>query len=140
MFCGHRIKKERGLRMKKVISVSVLPVLLVLVLLCSVCELGHCLERSSVLKMRLGGVHDCKGSQNSAEIDSLARFAVQEHNKKAVISLSFLFLFLFSFLYVVCFNGCFPFWVSLFLVSIFVFLLFWFQFCSCEDYLISYHR
>ena len=85
--------------MKKVISVSVLPVLLVLVLLCSVCELGHCLERSSVLKMRLGGVHDCKGSQNSAEIDSLARFAVQEHNKKAVISLSFLFLFLFPFFY-----------------------------------------
>ncbi|XP_030926224.1 cysteine proteinase inhibitor 12-like [Quercus lobata] len=75
--------------MKKVISVSVLPVLLVLVLLCSVCELGHCLERSSVLKMRLGGVHDCKGSQNSAEIDSLARFAVQEHNKKANSLLEF---------------------------------------------------
>ena len=75
--------------MKKVISVSVLPVLLVLVLLCSVCELGHCLERSSVLKMRLGGIHDCKGSQNSAEIDSLARFAVQEHNKKANSLLEF---------------------------------------------------
>jgi hypothetical protein len=45
------------------------------------------------LKMKLGGVHDCKGSQNSAEIDSLARFAVQEHNKKEVF-----FLDLFSFL------------------------------------------
>ena len=103
VLCGHRIRKdtekERGLTMKKVISVSVLPVLLVLVLLCSVCELGHCLERSSVLKMRLGGIHDCKGSQNSAEIDSLARFAVQEHNKKAVISLSFLLLFFLFFVF-----------------------------------------
>lgn len=91
-------KKEKGLRMKKVISVSVL----VLVLLCSVCELGHCLERSSVLQMRLGGIHDCKGSQNSAEIDSLARFAVQEHNKKAVISLSFFDFFMLSVL--ICMN------------------------------------
>ncbi|KAL4603780.1 hypothetical protein ACB092_10G148300 [Castanea dentata] len=101
--------------MKKVISVSVLPGLLVLVLLCSLCELGHCLERSSVIKMRLGGIRDCKGSQNSAEIDSLARFAVQEHNKKAVIFLFFSFCF--------CCCSC--------------FFCFWFQFCSSEDYMIS---
>ena len=105
--------------MKKVISVSVLPVLLVLVLLCSVCELGHCLERSSVLKMRLGGVHDCKGSQNSAEIDSLARFAVQEHNKKAVISLSF-FSFFFHFFMLSVLMG----------VSLSGFRYFWFLFLS----------
>ena len=106
--------------MKKVISVSVLPVLLVLVLLCSVCELGHCLERSSVLKMRLGGIHDCKGSQNSTKIDSLARFAVQEHNKKAVISLSFiLLLFFFSFMLSVLMG-----------VYLSGFLYFWFLFLS----------
>ena len=32
----------------------------------------------------LGGVHDSQSSQNSVEIDSLARFAVDEHNKKEV--------------------------------------------------------
>uniref|UniRef100_A0A2P2J918 Cysteine proteinase inhibitor n=1 Tax=Rhizophora mucronata TaxID=61149 RepID=A0A2P2J918_RHIMU len=30
----------------------------------------------------LGGVRDVEGSANSIEIDSLARFAVDEHNKK----------------------------------------------------------
>ncbi|KAL9298282.1 hypothetical protein ACSQ67_024178 [Phaseolus vulgaris] len=30
----------------------------------------------------LGGVHDSQGSQNSLETESLARFAVDEHNKK----------------------------------------------------------
>lgn len=92
---------------------------LVLVL-CAVSELGHCSGEEPVLKMKLGGVHDCKGSQNSAEIDNLARFAVQEHNNKEVclsvffpsISLSLLiyfslpFNFLFSFFVcVVGFNG-----------------------------------
>jgi hypothetical protein len=43
--------------------------------------------------MKLGGVHDCKGSQNSGEIDSLARFAVQEHNTKEVFSSIDLFFF-----------------------------------------------
>jgi hypothetical protein len=45
--------------------------------------------------MKLGGVHDCKGSQNSGEIDSLARFAVQEHNTKEVFSSIDLFFFSF---------------------------------------------
>jgi hypothetical protein len=36
----------------------------------------------------LGGVHDSQSSQNSAEIDSLARFAVDEHNKKEVKTMS----------------------------------------------------
>lgn len=46
----------------------------------------------------LGGVHESQGevegqvaaTQNSADIESLARFAVEEHNKKEVL---FLFLF-----------------------------------------------
>lgn len=32
----------------------------------------------------LGGVQESQGTQNSAEIDSLAQFAVEEHNKKEV--------------------------------------------------------
>ncbi|KAM7529946.1 hypothetical protein LguiB_033356 [Lonicera macranthoides] len=58
--------------------------ILSLVLLLSVfCQLGFCnREGSNLIKMKLGGVHDCKGSQNSAEIENIARFAVQEHNKK----------------------------------------------------------
>uniref|UniRef100_A0A6N2M8U8 Cysteine proteinase inhibitor n=1 Tax=Salix viminalis TaxID=40686 RepID=A0A6N2M8U8_SALVM len=37
----------------------------------------------------LGGVHDSEASQNSVEIDSLARFAVEEHNKKENALLEF---------------------------------------------------
>lgn len=32
----------------------------------------------------VGGVSEIEGSQNSVEIDSLARFAVDEYNKKEV--------------------------------------------------------
>lgn len=53
------------------------------VLLCGFFELGLSRE-DSFHKMKFGGVHTCKGSQNSAEMESLARFAVQEHNKKEV--------------------------------------------------------
>jgi hypothetical protein len=40
----------------------------------------------------LGGVHESQGgaSQNSAEIEGLARFAVEEHNKKEVFIVIFL--------------------------------------------------
>nr|WFP52521.1 cystatin [Aristotelia chilensis] len=55
-------------------------ILSVVVLVCGFVELGRCNE--DLIKMKLGGVHDCKGTQNSAEIESLARFAVQEHNNK----------------------------------------------------------
>ncbi|XP_062166277.1 cysteine proteinase inhibitor 12-like [Alnus glutinosa] len=58
-------------------------------LLLVICELGHCSGEEPVIKMKLGGVHDCKGSQNSAEIDNLARFAVQEHNNKENTILEF---------------------------------------------------
>ncbi|CAN7020538.1 unnamed protein product [Brassica oleracea var. botrytis] len=30
----------------------------------------------------LGGIHDLRGNQNSGEIESLARFAIQEHNNR----------------------------------------------------------
>uniref|UniRef100_A0A2N9EH69 Cysteine proteinase inhibitor n=1 Tax=Fagus sylvatica TaxID=28930 RepID=A0A2N9EH69_FAGSY len=70
------------------ISLTVL--LGLVVVLCGVFELAHCFEENdAVIKMKPGGVHDCKGSQNSAEIDGLARFAVQEHNKKENALLEF---------------------------------------------------
>ena len=34
-----------------------------------------------------GGVTDVKGHENSLQIDDLARFAVDDHNKKEVLSL-----------------------------------------------------
>lgn len=37
----------------------------------------------------LGGVQESQGTQNSADIDSLARFAVEEHNKKENALLEF---------------------------------------------------
>lgn len=51
----------------------------------------------------LGGIRDVEGSQNSVEIENLARFAVQEHNKKEVFIylcclLDFILLLYFSFL------------------------------------------
>ncbi|KAF3559303.1 hypothetical protein F2Q69_00017793 [Brassica cretica] len=33
----------------------------------------------------VGGVHDLPGNQNSGEIESLARFAIQEHNNKEIV-------------------------------------------------------
>lgn len=46
----------------------------------------------------IGGLHDSQGSQNSVETEALARFAVDEHNKKQVaakpsLSLSFYLFF-----------------------------------------------
>ncbi|KAJ9685264.1 hypothetical protein PVL29_017338 [Vitis rotundifolia] len=37
----------------------------------------------------LGGVRESQGTQNSTQIDSLARFAVEEHNKKENALLEF---------------------------------------------------
>ena len=37
----------------------------------------------------LGGIRDSEGSQNSLEIDSLARFAVEQHNAKENTLLEF---------------------------------------------------
>ncbi|KAJ8770426.1 hypothetical protein K2173_015040 [Erythroxylum novogranatense] len=63
-------------------------ILVVLLLLFGYSELGLCKE-DSLIRMKLGGVRDCRGSQNSAEIESLARFAVQEHNKEQNALLEF---------------------------------------------------
>ncbi|OAY43354.1 cysteine proteinase inhibitor A [Manihot esculenta] len=62
----------------------------VLVLGCGYCfDLGHG-RQLNLLRMRIpGDPSDCKGFQNSVEIESLARFAVQEHNKKQNALLEF---------------------------------------------------
>lgn len=45
----------------------------------------------------LGGVRDRGGIRNSAEIESIARFAVQEHNRNQVFLKQFLcFIYLFD--------------------------------------------
>lgn len=53
------------------------------------CELGVSRETDFIRMKVLGGVHNSKGSQNSAEIDSIGRLAVQEHNKKENALLEF---------------------------------------------------
>ena len=59
---------------------------LVLVLYC-VCIANSVIEMATV-----GGIVDSDGSQNALEIENLARFAVDEHNKKQVL-LFYLFIF-----------------------------------------------
>ena len=46
-------------------------------------------ERERERMAALGGNRDVAGSQNSLEIDGLARFAVEEHNKKQNALLEF---------------------------------------------------
>ncbi|KAL8172211.1 hypothetical protein V2J09_024015 [Rumex salicifolius] len=61
-------------------KVSVFAALLVLF---TVLELGFCCEVGikTTEGMDMDGTHNCYGSHNSAEIESLARFAVEEHNR-----------------------------------------------------------
>ncbi|XP_034694809.1 cysteine proteinase inhibitor 12-like [Vitis riparia] len=58
-----------------------------------VSQIGFCREDSFIRMPKtmnlLGGVRDCGGIQNSAEIESIARFAVQEHNKNQNALLEF---------------------------------------------------
>lgn len=59
----------------------------------------------------VGGLKESEGSQNSAEIEELARFAVDEHNKKEVLrcsgsSISSNFVLLFEFDFYIIFLGC----------------------------------
>ncbi|GMH28311.1 hypothetical protein Nepgr_030154 [Nepenthes gracilis] len=56
-------------------------VLLALVLLCSICEVGLCRYEIVTIK-KVGGVSEDKGFENSAEIEDLGSFAVEEHNKR----------------------------------------------------------
>ena len=61
---------------------------LVLVLYCL------CIANSVIEMATVGGIHDSDGSQNALEIENLARFAVDEHNKKQVL---FFILFIYYF-------------------------------------------
>lgn len=61
---------------------------LVAAVLCASSEVGLCGE-GQIIRMKPGGVHNCKGSQNSAQIEGLARFAVEEHNKNENALLEF---------------------------------------------------
>lgn len=61
--------------------------LFVLLILCGLCEFGNSMRGNKFIGMKLGGFRDVQASCNSAEIDSFARFAIQEHNKKEVFSL-----------------------------------------------------
>ncbi|KAF3576912.1 hypothetical protein Bca4012_034342 [Brassica carinata] len=58
--------------------------LIVTLLLCRTIQSRSCRseEKTTEKTMILGGVHDLRGNQNSGEIESLARFAIQEHNNK----------------------------------------------------------
>ncbi|KAL8162923.1 hypothetical protein V2J09_014412 [Rumex salicifolius] len=60
-------------------KISVLYVVLVLF---TVFELGFCRNIAIVRREMMGGVRNCKGFQFSAEIESLARFAVHEYNRR----------------------------------------------------------
>ncbi|KAI4300928.1 hypothetical protein L6164_034254 [Bauhinia variegata] len=67
-------------------SVACLGVVLVLYGLFGI---GFCTGEDKLFRMKVGGVHDFKGNHNSAEIESLARFAIQEYNKKHNVVLEF---------------------------------------------------
>ncbi|KAK4285300.1 hypothetical protein QN277_002017 [Acacia crassicarpa] len=52
-------------------------------------SLADCSDFDRPEMATLGGIHDSPGAQNSADIDGLARFAVDEHNKKENALLEF---------------------------------------------------
>ncbi|XP_028783024.1 cysteine proteinase inhibitor 6-like [Neltuma alba] len=52
-------------------------------------SLADCSDYDRPEMATVGGVHDSPGAQNSAEIEGLARFAVEEHNKKENALLEF---------------------------------------------------
>ncbi|ESQ52808.1 hypothetical protein EUTSA_v10017418mg [Eutrema salsugineum] len=54
---------------------------IITLLLCGAIQLAIC-RSEEISTMKLGGVHDLRGNQNSGEIESLARFAIQEHNNR----------------------------------------------------------
>lgn len=102
----------------KLSSLSSIALVGLLVFLSAFSELGVCRD-DALIRMKLGGFKDSRGSQNSAE--SIGLFAVQEHNKQQVhiflipkivlFSLNFggFFVFTFTFWYrMVCLSlgGC----------------------------------
>ncbi|XP_010508791.1 PREDICTED: cysteine proteinase inhibitor 3 [Camelina sativa] len=65
---------------------------IVTLLLCGTIQLAICRseEKSTAKTMMMpGGVYDLRGNQISGEIESLARFAIQEHNKQQNMVLEF---------------------------------------------------
>ena len=65
--------------MKNATKISLLAIVLVLF---TFIEIGYCRNVGIVRREMLGGVSNCKGAKNSLEIESLARFAVQEYNRR----------------------------------------------------------
>ncbi|CAL9181717.1 unnamed protein product [Musa hybrid cultivar] len=64
---------------------------LVVSLLVFFLSFGHeAATRGAAAMRNRGGIHDCEGFQNSAEIQGLARFAVEEYNKKQNALLEFI--------------------------------------------------
>lgn len=49
------------------------------------CSQYRQLSLSPEMATVVGGIHESQGSENSAETEDLARFAVQEYNKKEVM-------------------------------------------------------
>ncbi|CAK9188555.1 unnamed protein product [Ilex paraguariensis] len=80
LFLTQKIEKKESRSMMKISAFPVLSLSVVLLLLSI--EKGICRGDEFIRMKTLGGVHDCMGSQNSFEIEKIARFAVQEHNKK----------------------------------------------------------
>lgn len=66
-------------------SSSILTALLMASIFGAIIEVGFCREFGIVTLKKLGGIRDFQ----SSEIDSIARFAVQEHNKRANTLLEF---------------------------------------------------
>lgn len=67
-------------------SSTLLLLLLSWIVLAGNASAHFCSQQDDPLLMAstLGGVHDSQGASNSADVDELARFAVDEHNKKEV--------------------------------------------------------
>ncbi|KAJ4979702.1 hypothetical protein NE237_010482 [Protea cynaroides] len=64
-------------------SSSVLLLLSVVVFFSACCEFGSCSDDNLIRMSTMpGGIREVSGFQNSVEVDELARFAVDEHNKK----------------------------------------------------------
>lgn len=82
------MKKAVAGKMELIRSCAV--IISLVVLLCAVSELGLCRgeEEEGMIRTRVGGIHGSRGNQNGGIIESLGRFAVEEHNKKEVFLLS----------------------------------------------------
>lgn len=83
-------ESEIGKQHKSLLKMESKALWIVTLLLCGTIHLAICRseEKITAKTMKLGGVHDLRGNQNNEEIESLARFAIQEHNKQQVFESS----------------------------------------------------